>query len=304
MNETRLLPEGMYLNVCWRFYQPFDLNELGSNFPIHELLFLDGDLDGVVIYRDEITRLAKLEKCDEDVALERKRADIRQELIGRLSTGNVDSLYSPMPKEYTRKVRNATMTRDEIQEEIDALCRDYRFELPIEVKITKELIENTAGGAVLYGMSHSSRPHRIIVFIDYYATKLAKPFIKSLIRHEFAHCLADVQTWEELGRVSQSHDSLEWFQACEALGISPAARTEGNDAGFCHLWCERCGREKYELRNPKWDDLLGRELCGKCHKPYQYEIIDRPICFADGKTYIVEDDGRETPLPISADAFI
>ncbi len=126
---------------------------------------------------------------------------------------------------------------------------------------------------------------------------------ESLVRHEFAHCLAEIQTRREKGCDSMDHYSHEWFQACEQLGISPAARTEGNDAGYYRLWCEGCGRERYEFRSPKWDDYLGRKLCCKRDKPYLYDIVVRPLCIADGKAYIVEEDGRETPLPIPATAF-
>ena len=303
MSNDRLLPEGLHLHVCWHFYQPFALDELGPDFPMHELLFLDGELDGVVIRKDEINRLANLKGCDEAAALELKRAEIGKELAERLSTGNADALYHPMPQEYTRKVRGATMTRDEIQTEVDALRLEHGFNLPIEVKITKGLVEHTAGGTAFYGMPHSDRPHRIVIFVDYYTTKMVRPFIKSLIRHEFAHCLADVQTWKEKGCDSIDHFSAEWFQACEQLGISPAARTEGNEAGYYRLWCVRCGKEKYEFRSPEWDDYLGRQLCCKCHEPYQYEIIDQPMCIADGKAYLVEEDGKESLLPVPAYAF-
>ena len=152
-------------------------------------------------------------------------------------------------------------------------------------------------------MQYLGQPHRIVIFVDHYTTKMIKPFIKSLVRHEFAHCLAEIQTRREKGCDSMDHYSDEWFQACEQLGISPAARTEGNDAGYYRLWCEGCGRERYEFRSPKWDDYLGRKLCCKRDKPYLYEIVVRPLCIADGKAYIVEEDGRETPLPIPATAF-
>ena len=98
--------------------------------------------------------------------------------------------------------------------------------------------------------------------------------------------------------------AIRIFRACKELGIKPDSRSSAHETGYYHYWCPQCGDNAYELRTDiEFDEYHHDCRCASCNRPLEREAVYQILCFTLNETYAVEEDGRETLLPIPASEF-
>ena len=202
--------------------------------------------------------------------------------------------------EYEGDTSSFNMSRDELQREFDQLCEGRDFPAELVVKIVSPPRDTIFASTGLYGMPGARKPHLAMIYFNSTALSSGKPRIRSMIRHEFAHCLADLETWPE-GTKSSDHYGPEWERACERLGIMPDATFEPFENGYIIFTCPCCNDTEYALNDDEclYDlyDLFERDQrCEVCGVEYVGELRHEPLTLTDSGAYIVHEDGRESPL--------
>ena len=295
---TRLLPPDMYFAYSGLFLQPYSPDECDPDFLENRVLHLDGEFEGVSIPLDLIEGMQQFLGRTQDETVQLAKDKARAQLAG---LAQCDGIFDPMDMaEYEGDSSGFNMSRDELQCEFDQLCEEFGFPAELSVKIAALVGDTALASTMLYGMPRARQPHQAIVYVFPMALSLGKPIIRTIIRHEFAHCLADCETWPQ-GETSREHCSPEWDHACERLGIKPDSAFEAFEDGYYKFSCPECGNIRYALNDDEdLQDLYGLcewdERCEMCGVEYSSELRHEPLALADSGVYVVQDDGRELLL--------
>lgn len=293
---TRLLPPDTHLVYSGLFLQPYSPDECD---PDQWVLHLDGEFEGISIPLDLIEGMQQFLGRTQDETVQLAKDKARAQLAG---LAQCDGIFDPLGMaEYAGDSSGFNMSREELQCEFDQLCEEYGFPAALAVKIASPVDETALASTMLYGMPRSRQPHLAIVYVFPMALSLGKPIIRTIVRHEFAHCLADCETWPQ-GETSREHCSPEWDRACERLGIKPDPAFEAFEDGYFKFACPECGNTRYALNDDEdlhdlyvlceWD-----EHCEMCGAKYSSELRHEPLTIADSGVYVVsEEDGSETLL--------
>ena len=295
---TRLLPSDMYLAYSGLFLQPYSPEECDPTFLENRVLHLDGEFEGVSIPLDVIERMQQFPRRTQDEIVQLAKEEVRAQLSRIVQC---DGVFDPMDMaEYEGDASGFNMSRDELQLEFDQLCKEFGFPVEVAVKIASPVIDDVLASTMLYGMPRARQPHQAIVHVFPMALSFCKPVIRTIIRHEFAHCLSDCKTWPQ-GETSLEHWSPEWDQACERLGIKPDSGFEAFEDGYFKYTCPECGNTRFSLNDDgdlhdlyvlcEWD-----EHCEICGAKYSSELRHEPLTLADSGVYAVQEDGRELLL--------
>lgn len=302
MGVKRLLPESMHVIRC-AGYHPYDPAECSWDQLENGIFHFRGELQGMSVLESTIELIVEIHGCSRHEAIRLIEDEIKQDLEPFFQSHDLNDLIDC--EEYEGDTSRFNMTKEEVQAEIDNLCQQYRLGVEVLVKVAEQPKERTAAATRFIGMPQANRPHFIVIEFAPHTLELGRALIRSTIRHEFAHCLADINIWSERDCDSRDHHSPEWFTACKELGIKPDSRSSAHETGYYHYWCPQCGDNVYELRiDAEFDEYHHDCHCGNCNRPFERETVHRILCFTLNETYLVEDDGRETLLPIPVSEFI
>lgn len=303
---TRLLPPDMHLVYGGMFLQPYSPDECDPDFLENRVLHLDGEFEGVSILLGYLENTQEYLKQAPEETIRRAKEEVRGRLIEYAqSSGTIDPMGIA---EYEGDTSSFNMSRGDLQYEFDQLCKEHDFPAELVVKIVSPPRETICASTGLYGMPRSRQPHLAMIYFNPAALSLGKPHIRSVIRHEFAHCLADLETWPE-GTKSSDHFGPEWERACERLDIKSDATFEPFENGYIKFTCPDCNDVEYALNDDEclydlYDLYEWDQCCEACGSEYVSELRHEPLILADSGAYIVHEDGRESLLVASLERML
>lgn len=299
-DSPRLLPDGVHVVKTFFGYQPYDPDACSPEFK-SKLHYYQGALRGLAVTEEFLKFEMQVFRCSREGALRKIRERSRTRIRRALESDDLERLYR-VPRKYQGQVAGASMSMKCIQDEIDALRREFSFEEPIAPRIVERLGEDVGARTIFLGLPEASGLHQVIFCFIPRTLEFMPRTLRYIIRHEFAHCVADIEPWKADGRsVSADHSGPEWERACEALGISSASSGFIHEGGcYCYV-CPTCENDEYQLCNE--NNREEQYHCEDCGCLLEKETLDQPLALTEKRVYAIEEDGRQTPLPFDIDKF-
>lgn len=298
----------MHVVCTGNHYVRYEPSECDAKLLRENLMrFSDKRLEGVTALKSKVAFAAEYLRMSQRNYLNRYIAPlVIEELEAALATGGIDQLFEQEPSSEAT-VPGALITREAVQEEIDALRNRFGIEQTVRARFV-ENVEDVPGqdgtDASFYfeGLAFLPSPTNMeIIFADEFLT-YAKPYRDYLLHHEFAHCLQVLDSWPFYGEKDERYEE-SFTSACAKLGVDPAKEGGYYPTGSYRIICRVCGDTKYTredgtLRtwNMSMEEFTREFRCPHCNGAIYAERTEAPVFLLGDELFEVGPDEECKPL--------